>query len=108
MKRKFVVTVNDREYIVEVEELEYSRENDRMEKSVDHLSANDIVAPMSGKVVSIRVKEGDFVEKGSVVAIIEAMKMENEIHAPRAGKIKEIRVREGENVDRGDVLMRLE
>lgn len=64
-----------------------------------------VTAPMPGMIVTVKVKEGDFIEEGAVVAILEAMKMQNEIHAPRGGVIRDIRVRSGAMVGGGDVLM---
>ncbi len=64
-----------------------------------------VTAPMTGKIVSVRVKEGDEVKEGQVVCVLEAMKMENEITAPRSGKVKEVRVSEGAAVNEGEVLL---
>ena len=64
-----------------------------------------VTAPMTGKIVSVKVKEGDEVKEGQVICVLEAMKMENEITAPRSGKVKEIRVSEGAAVNEGEVLL---
>lgn len=64
-----------------------------------------VLAPMAGKVVSVRVKKGDDVKAGDVVCILEAMKMENEITATKTGKVQEIGVSEGTPVNEGDVLI---
>jgi len=64
-----------------------------------------VTAPMTGKIVSVRVKEGDEVKEGQVVCVLEAMKMENEITAPKSGKIKEVRVSDGTAVNEGDILL---
>jgi biotin carboxyl carrier protein len=68
----------------------------------------DIVPPMPGKVVSVKVKEGDSVITGDVVLILEAMKMANEIASPFQGKVKEVRVSNGQSVTVEDVLMVIE
>ena len=47
-----------------------------------------VTAPMAGKIVSVRVKEGDSVKLGQVLCVLEAMKMENEITAPRQGRFR--------------------
>ncbi len=62
------------------------------------------MAPMAGKIVSVRVKKGDAVKMGAVLCVLEAMKMENEIGAPRAGAVQEVNVAEGSSVSEGDVL----
>ena len=59
---------------------------------------------MPGKVVAVLVNEGDTVDKGQGLVIVEAMKMENEVRAPNNGEVKEIRVKAGESVEAGQVL----
>ena len=63
-----------------------------------------VVSPMSGMVLSIKVKVGDKVKEGDLVAMIEAMKMQNEVHSPFSGVVKEILSYEGEVVSAGDAL----
>jgi len=64
-----------------------------------------ITAPMAGKIISVRVKEGDLVKTGTVVCVLEAMKMENEITAMKSGTIQEVRASEGMAVNEGDILL---
>ncbi|MFN7065118.1 MAG: 2-oxoglutarate carboxylase large subunit [Aquificaceae bacterium] len=68
----------------------------------------DATAPMPGRVVRILVNEGQPVNEGQTVAIVEAMKMENEIHAPITGVVKKIFVKPGDNVTPDDALLRIE
>jgi biotin carboxyl carrier protein len=63
-----------------------------------------ITAPMTGKILSVKVKKGDQVELDQVVCVLEAMKMENEITAPKAGTIREMYVSEGSSVSEGEPL----
>jgi biotin carboxyl carrier protein len=63
-----------------------------------------LAAPMPGKVVRLLVREGDEVEPGAGVAVVEAMKMQNEIKSPKKGKVQKILVSEGATVNAGDVL----
>ena len=63
-----------------------------------------IVAPMPGKILSVKVQAGDAVQKGKVVIVLEAMKMENEIVAPQDGTIASVNVSEGASVDAGALL----
>jgi biotin carboxyl carrier protein len=70
----------------------------------DDRGAMKIVAPMPGKVVRVLAREGDEVEAGAGVAVVEAMKMQNEIKSPKKGSIQKILVREGAAVNAGDVL----
>jgi pyruvate carboxylase subunit B len=67
-----------------------------------------VVSPMSGMVLSIKVKVGDKVKEGDLVAVIEAMKMQNEIHASIGGVVKAIMSFEGEVVSAGNVLVVVE
>jgi pyruvate carboxylase subunit B len=64
-----------------------------------------IKAPMQGMIVKINVKKGDEVKKGDVVAVLEAMKMQNDVLASHDGRVEEIFVEEGANVSAGDVIM---
>ena len=66
-----------------------------------------IVAPMPGKILSVKAKAGDSVKKGQVVLILEAMKMENEVVAPSDGTVASINVSVGDMVESGDVLATL-
>jgi glutaconyl-CoA decarboxylase len=64
-----------------------------------------VAAPLPGVVLELRVVEGDRVEAGEVLLILEAMKMENEVTAPVAGTVREVRVDRGSAVNVGDVLV---
>ena len=63
-----------------------------------------VEAPMPGMIIRYEVQEGDSVNEGDVLLILEAMKMENSITAPSAGTVREVRFKEGDNVQKGDVL----
>ena len=67
-----------------------------------------IVAEMQGTILSVEVTEGDGVEAGDVVCVLEAMKMENDIVAERGGTVSEVLVGEGDSVDMDDTLVVLE
>ncbi len=69
------------------------------------LGGPEIVAQMPGKVVKVLVAEGQEVEEGRPLLIVESMKMESEILAPLAGSVEAVRVREGQTVGLGDVLL---
>jgi len=71
-------------------------------------SKGAILSPIPGKVVALKVREGDRVRKGDVLLIVEAMKMENEIRAPRDGTVKELLVSEGSSVSIGQPLLVLD
>ncbi len=64
-----------------------------------------IEAPMPGMIICYEVSEGDTVEEGDVVLILEAMKMENSITSPVSGTVKQIGFKDGDSVKKGDLLV---
>jgi biotin carboxyl carrier protein len=71
------------------------------------LAAAEILAPMPGKVLKVLVRDGDLVEAGQALVVIEAMKMETTLAAESAAIVKRVRVEEGQTVDHGAVLIEL-
>jgi acetyl-CoA/propionyl-CoA carboxylase biotin carboxyl carrier protein len=70
-----------------------------------HAAAKDaVITPMQGMVLAVEVAEGDEVNPGQVICIVEAMKMENEITAHRAGRVTELSVAPGQPVKSGQVV----
>lgn len=67
-----------------------------------------IEVPITGKVISVEVSEGDAVKEGDVICYIESMKMENPILAPQAGTVKDIKVSAGELVESGNPIATIE
>ena len=118
--RKFNIKVDGIMHEVEVEEVESSNtvsnsiSNDTLDKIVNapiNTSSNvvagqgSVIAPLQGTVQTIKVSVGDKVNAGDVVAIIEAMKMENDIPATVSGTVKAIYVLKGSKVSSGDVIL---
>lgn len=68
---------------------------------------NVVYAKMPGKIVKVIKKQGDTVEKGDAVMVMEAMKMENELRASISGKVQSVMVKEGQAVETGAVLMEI-
>jgi len=66
---------------------------------------SDILAPMGGKVIDVKVKVGDAVNEGDEVVIIEAMKMELPISAEASGTVKEVKCKKGDTVEADGVLI---
>ena len=71
-------------------------------------ASGTICAPMPAKVMKLCVKEGDSVTAGQLVAVLEAMKMENEIYSDASGTVAAIVTKEGVTVNTGDVLIRIQ
>ena len=67
-----------------------------------------VSAPMQGTIVKVLVAQGDAVEPGQALLVLEAMKMENHINAEGGGTVKEVRVAAGDTVGTGDVLIVIE
>jgi acetyl/propionyl-CoA carboxylase alpha subunit len=62
-------------------------------------------APMPGLVISVPITEGQVVEKGQILVILESMKMQNELRAPFTGKVSRIRIKAGEIVEQKQILL---
>ena len=69
------------------------------------VAGEEIQSPMPGKVLKINVSEGDSVNEGDTVLILEAMKMENEIIANTSGRVKKISVSVNDMVETDDTLL---
>jgi len=68
-------------------------------------SIKEIRSLMSGKITDLFVRSETELKEGDVIAILQAMKMDNQIKSPRNGKIKEIKVSKNQSVKQGDILV---
>ena len=116
--KRYSVTVNGVVYDVAVEELDGAAAPApaapvaapapaAAPKAAPVAGGKPVNAPMPGNILAVNVKVGDKVEKGAVLCILEAMKMENEIMAPEAGTVAAVNVTKGATVQSGDVLVTL-
>ncbi len=117
--RKFNITVNGKTYEVDVEEVGGVSTSAPVvsapapapvatpaaPKVAPVAGANQVKAPMPGTIVSVKVNVGDTVKNGDLVAVLEAMKMENEIFSTADGKVSGISVSAGDSVNTGDVIV---
>lgn len=123
--KKFMITVDGTTYEVDVEEIGGSAAPVRaaapapapapapaapaaapkaaVPKAVT--GGDPVKAPMPGNILDVKVKVGDQIAAGTVVCILEAMKMENEIPAPKAGKVLAVNIVKGATVNAGDPLV---
>jgi biotin carboxyl carrier protein len=99
---KLKLQSGSREFIAEV--IDPRAWSGRRHGSVEAEGRQQIVAPMPGKVVRLLVKEGDRVEAGQGLLVVEAMKMQNEIRSPKTGIVERVLAKEGHPVNAGDVL----
>ena len=84
------------------------RRRERVRSSDGGAGGDAVVSPMQGTVLAVPVSEGDEVEPGKVICVVEAMKMENEVHAHRAGAIRGLSVEPGQSVTTGQVICTIE
>ena len=82
---------------------------ERLGFSTDELASVGLLeAPMPGKILELLVAEGDEVDEGQPVAILEAMKMENELKAPATGTVASVSVSESDNVEKNQTILEIE
>jgi biotin carboxyl carrier protein len=93
---------------VEVMDLRSMRLRKAAETAGGPAGPAQVSAPMPGMVVDVLVEEGQEVEEGQGLLVVEAMKMENELKAPKAGVIKNLKATKGEAVDSGVALCVIE
>ena len=80
------------------------RRRRRVHGHLEREGKQEIRAPMPGKVVRVLVAQGDSVEAGQGILVLEAMKMQNEVLSPKSGTVEILRVRQDQPVNAGDVL----
>jgi biotin carboxyl carrier protein len=73
--------------------------------AMQQVALKEVKAPMPGLILEIKVKEGDDVQKGDTLIILEAMKMENSIKSSGAATVKSIKVKKGESVEKNQVMI---
>ena len=114
--KKFNITVNGNAYEVEVEEISAAGEPVAAASAPAPVPAAPaapagegfpVTCPMPGTIVDVKVRAGDSVTKGQLLAVFEAMKMENEIMADRDGVVAAVYVNKGDSVESGKVLLTL-
>ncbi len=71
-------------------------------------SVFEVRPPMPGRIVKLAVAAGDLVKRGQMIAVLEAMKMQNEIPAPTEGVVRTVGVREGESISGDRIIAVLE
>ena len=92
-------------YVARVEDERERRLRASLAGTVPELYEFHLKAPMPGLVVAVPVTVGQHVEKGTVLLILESMKMQNELRAPRSGTIARLRVAPGDRVENKETLM---
>ena len=98
-------------YQIAVEGLEEPKATPHGRRAASHSAAEEagaILAIMPGLIIKILKKEGDRVEAGETVLILEAMKMQNDLQAKTSGLIRQLKVKAGDNVEMRQVLCLIE
>lgn len=134
--KKFIAKVNGKEYVVELTQVEGGQEVQvapstpapvatpaapvatpvkAAEKPATpapvasgSAGATKVEAPMPGTILSVKVAVGQSVKQHEVLAVLEAMKMENDIVAPKDGVVASVNVNSGQSVDSGQLLVSLD
>ncbi|MGB8523261.1 MAG: biotin/lipoyl-containing protein [Candidatus Acidiferrales bacterium] len=78
--------------------------NRNREAGAEAEGRQQVTAPMPGKIVLVLVKNGDTVDAGQGIVVVEAMKMQNEIRSPKSGTVERILVVAGQTVNAGDAV----
>jgi biotin carboxyl carrier protein len=99
------VLLMGRQYPVMVEDEREKRLRAAAGGSVSETGKFYLKSPMPGMVVAVPVEEGQEIEKGQVLVVLESMKMQNELKAPRDGIIGRVRVKPGESVEQRQTLL---
>ena len=99
----FSVYVNGRFFKIEKKSI-----SQILGREVERLRKREIVTSMPGRIIKVFVREGEKVEEGQAVLVLEAMKMQNEIKSPQSGTITKIVPRAGDSVETGSLLFSVE
>ena len=111
----YKIKVNGKSYRVELEEIEQvdsapleEKRKQETKKLVNNDGGKEVVSPIQGQVTNVKVKVGDKVQKGDVLLIVEAMKLENEVVSPFEGQVAQILVTKGQNVKAKEAIITIE
>lgn len=106
--RVFGAAIRDRIFVtVGPMGFEFARVEEARSQAAKGLAAPELCAPMPGKVLRILVQDGDEVEAGAGLLVLEAMKMETTLYSETPARVKRVLVKEGQMVDHGTVMIEL-
>jgi biotin carboxyl carrier protein len=107
-EKTFRIRVNSGIYVVSVRD---KYDELLREMGIDNTSSrkvNDIKAPMPGLVLNVLVENGQAIQKGDALLILEAMKMENVLKAPSDGVVRKVRISKGDTVEKNQIMIDLD
>lgn len=99
------VSIDDSQFKVQVEQEKFLSPKREARSRSSSARSGTISSPIPGKVVSMHISVGDRVEEGSVLMILEAMKMQNEVQAPISGTVAELNCETGDSIEANSPLV---
>jgi biotin carboxyl carrier protein len=99
------VLLHGSQYVLQVEDERERRLRASLGGGLQENVDYHLRAPMPGLIVTVPVSEGQSVDKGDVLVILESMKMQNELKSPRSGVISRVKIKPGDNVEQKDTLL---
>ncbi len=97
------VLIGSKRLIARVESLQK-----RLRRKTEDRSAGSLMAPMPGLVIKVLVKQGETVERGQTLVVLESMKMQMQLRAAIDGVVAAIAVEDGKQVEKGTLLVKVE
>ncbi len=107
-RQGYTILVQGNQFHVRVEDERQRRLMSGRNQLAPPSGDTQVTAPIPGRIIKVEVAEGDEVQVGQPLLILEAMKMENEVRAHRAGRIRSVHVSPGDSVEQGAVLLTFE
>ncbi|MBP6334800.1 MAG: biotin/lipoyl-binding protein [Bacteroidia bacterium] len=106
-EKSFVIKVNNSNYTINVrDKYDVLLKEMGIDASLGR-KVNDIKAPMPGLVLNVLVENGQSIQKGDALLILEAMKMENVLKSPADGVVRKIRITKGDKVEKNQIMIDL-
>lgn len=106
-QNKYDILFNDISYSFTIETPFSLKRKKVLSKSRGKSDKENIIAPMPGKIVEVLVREGNDIQRGEAILILEAMKMQNEIHSPVEGTVTSVNVKPNFNVMKDDIMVEI-
>ncbi len=100
---QYGMDLNGRHMVARVE-----KNNGQIHRKTNAATASDITAPMPGVIISVHTAEGDNVEEGQVLVVLESMKMQMMLRASGPGKVIRVNAQPNAQTAKGDVLVKIE
>lgn len=107
-QNKYEVMINNVTYDISVETPISFKRKEILEKQKPESKTLTIASPMPGKIIEVFAEEGNQINEGDALLILEAMKMQNEITSHTSGKVKKVFIKPGDVVNKEDLLVEIE